>query len=223
MKLRKLFSTIVSTACAAVMVLSMSSCGHNSSSTADSSKSSSQSQESSSSAALDESKSFVITLYSEYAPVTCENFEKLVSEGFYDGLTFHRVVEDFMAQGGDPMGNGMGGSDETIKGEFASNNVQNDLSHTRGVVSMARSQMPDSASSQFFICYTDDCTFLDGNYAAFGMVTEGMDMVDAFLEVPRSLGGDGAMSSPDDPIVIDKAVMIEPDADGNPRAEFTMK
>ena len=166
---------------------------------------------------------FVITLYPDKAPITCENFEKLVSEGFYDGLTFHRVVEDFMAQGGDPMGNGMGGSDETIKGEFAANNVQNDLSHTRGVVSMARSQMPDSASSQFFICYTDDCTFLDGNYAAFGMVTEGMDIVDGFLEVPRSLGGDGAMSSPDDPIVIDKAVMIEPDADGNPRAEFTMK
>ena len=100
MKLRKLFSTIVSTACAAVMVLSMSSCGHNSSSTADSSKSSSQSQESSSSAALDESKSFVITLYSEYAPVTCENFEKLVKEGFYDGTVFHRVIDNFMAQGG---------------------------------------------------------------------------------------------------------------------------
>ena len=166
---------------------------------------------------------FIVTLYTDKAPITCENFEKLVSEGFYDGLTFHRIVEGFMAQGGDPMGTGMGGSDEEIKGEFSSNGVQNDLSHTRGVISMARSQMPDSASSQFFICYSDDCSFLDGNYAAFGKVTEGMEIVDGFLEVPRSFGSDGDMSSPNEPIIIEKAVMIDPDSDGNPRAEFTMK
>lgn len=166
---------------------------------------------------------FIVTLYPDTAPITCENFENLVSEGFYDGLTFHRVVENFMAQGGDPMGNGMGGSDKDIKGEFAANGVENNLSHTRGVISMARSQNPDSASSQFFICYTDDCAFLDGNYAAFGKVTEGMEIIDGFLEVPRSLGGDGDMSSPNDPIVIDKAVMIDPDSDDNPRVEFTMK
>ncbi|HRR75369.1 MAG: peptidylprolyl isomerase [Ruminococcus sp.] len=166
---------------------------------------------------------FIVTLYPDKAPITCENFEKLVSEGFYDGLTFHRVIEGFMAQGGDPLGTGVGGSDEEIKGEFSANGVDNDLSHTRGVISMARSAMPDSASSQFFICYSDDCTFLDGNYAAFGMVTEGMDIIDGFLEVPRSFGSDGDMSSPDEPIVIDKAVMLDPDSDGNPRAEFTMK
>ena len=165
---------------------------------------------------------FIITLYPEYAPITCENFEKLVSEGFYDGLTFHRVVEGFMAQGGDPEGTGMGGSKDTIKGEFASNGVENNLSHTRGVVSMARSQNPDSASSQFFICYDDSCAFLDGNYAAFGEVTEGMEVVDDFLKVPRSLGGDGDISSPNSPITIKTAVMIEDDKNGNPRVQVTM-
>ncbi|MBR7085420.1 MAG: peptidylprolyl isomerase, partial [Oscillospiraceae bacterium] len=103
-------------------------------------------------AALEEN-AFIITLYPDTAPITCENFEKLVSEGFYNGLTFHRVVDNFMAQGGDPEGTGMGGSEQTIKGEFASNGVENNLSHQRGIVSMARSQDPDSASSQFFICY----------------------------------------------------------------------
>ena len=166
---------------------------------------------------------FVITLYPDDAPITCENFENLVSDGFYDGLTFHRVVEDFMAQGGDPSGNGTGGSEKTIKGEFSQNGVDNPLSHTRGVVSMARSSDPDSASSQFFICYSDDDTFLDGQYAAFGKVTEGMDVIDRFLDVPRSMGSDGAVSSPNTPITIDHAVMIEADADGNPRAEFTMQ
>ena len=150
---------------------------------------------------------FVITLYPDDAPITCENFENLVSDGFYDGLTFHRIVEDFMAQGGDPSGNGTGGSEKTIKGEFSQNGVDN----------------PDSASSQFFICYSDDDTFLDGQYAAFGKVTEGMDVVDRFLDVPRSMGSDGAVSSPNTPITIDHAVMIEADADGNPRAEFTMQ
>ncbi|MGN0647735.1 MAG: peptidylprolyl isomerase [Oscillospiraceae bacterium] len=166
---------------------------------------------------------FTITLYPDCAPITCENFEKLVSEGFYDGLTFHRVVDDFMAQGGDPMGNGSGGSKDTIKGEFSKNGVDNPLSHTRGIVSMARSSAMDSASSQFFICYTDDCTFLDGSYAAFGEVTEGMEVVDSFLQVERTLGGDRAISAPVEPIIIDTAVMIEDDADGNPRVLFTMK
>lgn len=166
--------------------------------------------------------SFIITLYPDVAPITCENFEKLVKDGFYDGLTFHRVVEDFMAQGGDPNGNGTGGSSENIKGEFSLNGVENNLSHTRGVVSMARSQDYDSASSQFFICYTDDCTFLDGQYAAFGKVTEGMEIVDSFLEVERSLGGDGALSSPNSPIIMEEVKMIDDDADGNPRVQITI-
>ena len=165
---------------------------------------------------------FTMTLYPDIAPITCENFEKLVSDGFYDGLTFHRVCDDFMAQGGDPAGNGTGGSSETIKGEFAQNGVENSLSHQRGVVSMARSNDMDSASSQFFICYTD-CSFLDGQYAAFGEVTEGMEVVDSFLQVERSLGGDGAISSPNSPITISKAAMIDADEEGNPRVQFTME
>ena len=165
--------------------------------------------------------SFVITLYPDVAPITCENFEKLVKDGFYDGLKFHRVVEDFMAQGGDPKGDGTGGSTDTIKGEFSQNGVENALSHTRGVVSMARSNDPDSASSQFFICYGDE-SFLDGQYAAFGKVTEGMDVVDSFVKVERSMGSDGAVSSPNTDIIMENVKMIDDDSDGNPRVEITM-
>ena len=130
---------------------------------------------------MENGESFVIELCPEQAPITCENFLKLVKSGFYNGLTFHRVIDGFMAQGGDPEGTGCGGSDENIKGEFAMNGVNNTLSHTRGVISMARSQNPNSASSQFFICY-GDCTFLDGQYAAFGKVIEGMDVVNKIAE-----------------------------------------
>ena len=165
--------------------------------------------------------SFVITLYPDVAPITCENFEKLVKDGFYDGLKFHRVVEDFMAQGGDPKGDGTGGSTDTIKGEFSQNGVENTLSHTRGVVSMARSNDPDSASSQFFICYGDE-SLLDGQYAAFGKVTEGMDVVDSFVKVERSMGSDGAVSSPNTDIIMENVKMIDDDSDGNPRVEITM-
>lgn len=119
----------------------------------------------------------VIQLRPDVAPITVENFESLVSSGFYDGLTFHRVYSGFMIQGGDPDGNGTGGSGKTIKGEFSANGVNNTLSHKRGVVSMARSSSYNSASSQFFICHADS-TFLDGNYAAFGEVISGMDVVD---------------------------------------------
>ena len=122
-----------------------------------------------------------IELLPEYAPITCANFEKLVGEGFYNGLIFHRVISGFMIQGGDPTGTGCGGSDENIKGEFAMNGVRNALSHERGVISMARSAHPNSASSQFFICH-DDAKFLDGQYAAFGRVVEGMEVVDRIAE-----------------------------------------
>lgn len=118
-----------------------------------------------------------IELLPEAAPITAANFEKLVKEGFYDGLIFHRVISGFMIQGGDPTGTGMGGSKENIKGEFAVNGVNNPLSHKRGVVSMARSQNYNSASSQFFIMHADG-EFLDGQYAAFGRVISGMDTVD---------------------------------------------
>ena len=124
-------------------------------------------------------------LMPEYAPETAENFKALAEDGFYDGVVFHRVIDDFMAQGGDPTGTGMGGSGKKIKGEFLQNGFpQNTLSHTRGVVSMARSADPNSASSQFFICY-GDCTFLDGQYAAFGKVIDGMETVDNFLKTER--------------------------------------
>lgn len=123
-----------------------------------------------------------LELYPEVAPITVENFVSLVKDGFYDGLTFHRIIKNFMIQGGDPTGTGMGGSDKTIKGEFSSNGVENTLSHTRGTISMARSQKKDSASSQFFICHAD-ATYLDGDYAAFGRVVEGMDVVDEIAGV----------------------------------------
>ncbi len=123
-----------------------------------------------------------LELYPDIAPITVANFEKLVKEGFYDGLIFHRVIKDFMIQGGDPTGTGMGGAKETIKGEFASNGEKYSLIHTRGVVSMARSQKKDSASSQFFICHAD-AKYLDGDYAAFGKVIEGMDVVDEIANV----------------------------------------
>lgn len=131
---------------------------------------------------LENGKNIKIELYPEAAPITVANFEKLVSEGFYDGLTFHRVIKGFMIQGGDPEGTGMGGSKDKIKGEFRSNGVRNDIKHTRGVISMARSMMPNSASSQFFIMH-QDAPHLDGQYAAFGKVVEGMDAVDEIASV----------------------------------------
>ena len=119
-----------------------------------------------------------LELDGDSAPLTVANFVKLAKDGFYDGLTFHRIMDGFMMQGGDPNGNGTGGSDETIPGEFSANGCDNPISHTRGTISMARAQDPNSASSQFFICQADS-TFLDGSYAAFGRVTDGMDVVDA--------------------------------------------
>ena len=126
---------------------------------------------------MENGKQIKIELYPDAAPITVKNFEKLVNKGFYDGLIFHRVIEGFMIQGGDPTGTGMGGSDEKIKGEFKQNGWDNPLKHTRGVISMARSMMKDSASSQFFIMHKD-APHLDGSYAAFGKVVEGMDVVD---------------------------------------------
>ena len=205
--MKKMMKSLALLICGALSIGIMTSCGD----TSDSSDTG---------AAAPNDKSFIITLYPEYAPLTCENFEKLVKDGFYDGLTFHRIVDDFMAQGGDPKGDGTGGSGHTIKGEFSQNGVDNKLSHTRGVVSMARSQSYDSASSQFFICYSDSCSFLDGQYAAFGKVTEGMEIVDSFLDVERKLGNDGAVSSPVKPVKIIKAEMTDDDSDGNHRVKF---
>ena len=124
-----------------------------------------------------------IELNAEAAPVTVKNFEKLAREGFYDGLIFHRVIPGFMIQGGDPQGTGMGGADEKIYGEFRANGHDNPIKHTRGVISMARAYNPNSASSQFFIMHAD-APHLDGQYAAFGKVTSGMDVVDEIASIP---------------------------------------
>ena len=127
----------------------------------------------------------IVELDEKSAPLTVKNFQKLVAQHFYDGLIFHRVISGFMIQGGDPQGTGMGGSKETVKGEFRANGVNNPVSHERGIISMARSQFYNSASSQFFICHAD-AKFLDGQYAAFGKVVEGMDVVDRIASVPTN-------------------------------------
>lgn len=153
--------------------------------------------------------SFVIELYPEYAPETCENFKKLVMSGFYDGLTFHRIVDGFMAQGGDADGTEKEDMAQPIRGEFEANGFhENTLSHERGVVSMARTSDPDSASSQFFICYDDSCKSLDGSYAAFGKVIEGMETVDAFCEVERVYNSIGELAMPKEPLRIAKAEVL---------------
>ncbi|MBE7031042.1 MAG: peptidylprolyl isomerase [Ruminococcaceae bacterium] len=147
-----------------------------------------------------------LELYPEHAPKTVANFEKLVRDGFYDGIIFHRVIDGFVIQGGDPMGTGRGGSDKNIKGEFSDNGVDNKLEHKRGVISMARrGDDMDSASSQFFICL-DDATAgqLDGSYAAFGKVVEGMDVVDAIAKVQTD-----ANDKPVTPVTMKKVTMLE--------------
>ena len=157
---------------------------------------------------MSDNKRIVIELYPEYAPQTVANFVKLAKDGFYNGLTFHRIVDGFIAQGGDPNGDGSGGSEKYILGEFLSNGVNsNTLSHQRGVVSMARSSHPDSASSQFFICY-GDASFLDGQYAAFGKVTKGMDVVDGFTKVELMTSPNGEIATPKEPIVI-KSITVK--------------
>ena len=141
-----------------------------------------------------------VALDGDNAPITVANFLKLAKDGFYDGLTFHRIMSGFMIQGGDPLGTGMGGSDEEIKGEFASNGVENPLSHTRGAISMARSQIKDSASSQFFIVH-EDSTFLDGEYACFGYVTEGMEVVDAICKDIQPVDNNGTVPKENQPVI----------------------
>lgn len=142
-----------------------------------------------------------VELDGDAAPLTVENFLELARDGFYDGLTFHRIIEGFMMQGGDPLGTGGGGSAKTIKGEFSANGVENNLSHTRGAISMARSSKMNSASSQFFIVHQDS-TFLDGEYACFGYVTEGMEVVDAVCEGEWPfIDGDGIIQKDSQPVI----------------------
>lgn len=144
--------------------------------------------------------SITIELEPAAAPETVENFSALAQEGFYDGLTFHRIMEGFMMQGGDPNGDGTGGSGKTIRGEFTANGVDNQLSHTRGAVSMARSDDYDSGSSQFFIVQ-EDSTYLDGEYAVFGYVTEGMEIVDAICAAAEPTDHNGSIAREQQPVI----------------------
>ncbi len=141
-----------------------------------------------------------LELDAESAPITVTNFVNLVNDKFYDGLTFHRIIDGFMIQGGDPLGNGTGGSDKTIKGEFKNNGVENNISHTRGTISMARSQANDSASSQFFIVQSDS-TFLDGSYAGFGHVTSGMEIVDKICKDTKTEDDNGTVEKENQPVI----------------------
>lgn len=141
-----------------------------------------------------------LELDADTAPISVTNFVNLAKSGFYDGLTFHRIIDGFMIQGGDPLGNGTGGSEVSIKGEFSDNGVENDISHVRGVISMARSMDPDSASSQFFIVH-EDSTFLDGQYAAFGHVTEGMKIVDQICADTPVQDNNGTVAADDQPVI----------------------
>lgn len=153
----------------------------------------------------------ILELDAEAAPITVANFIKLVREDFYDGLTFHRVIENFMIQGGDPDGNGTGGSDEKIFGEFSANGYNNPIKHERGVISMARSTAYNSASSQFFICNANSASVynLDGSYAAFGHVIEGMDVIDAITEyaVPYTING-VIVSKKNHPVITEMKVIV---------------
>ena len=151
---------------------------------------------------MDTGEVIKLELYPEIAPKTVENFEKLVKEGFYNGLTFHRIIRGFMIQGGCPQGTGTGGPGWHIKGEFAANGWKNDLKHTKGVISMARAGHPDSAGNQFFIMH-EDAPHLDGQYAAFGKVVEGIEVVDRIAAVRTSWG-----DRPVQPVVM-KSVVIE--------------
>lgn len=141
-----------------------------------------------------------VELDADVAPISVTNFVDLANSGFYDGLTFHRIISGFMIQGGDPLGNGTGGSEKTIKGEFSANNVENNISHVRGTISMARSMENDSASSQFFIVH-EDSTYLDGSYAGFGTVTEGMEVVDAICESVSVEDNNGTVLAENQPVI----------------------
>lgn len=141
-----------------------------------------------------------VELDADQAPITVQNFIDLANSGFYDGLTFHRIIEGFIIQGGDPNGDGTGGSGHTIRGEFTQNGVNNTLSHTRGAISMARSSAMNSASSQFFIVH-EDSTYLDGSYAVFGYVTEGMDVVDAIATSVTAEDSNGTVAKENQPVI----------------------
>ena len=155
-----------------------------------------------------------LELIGEVAPETVENFVALAEDGFYDGLTFHRIIQGFMIQGGDPKGNGTGGSEHKITGEFSANGIENTISHTRGTISMARSKNYNSASSQFFIVQADS-TYLDGDYAAFGRVTSGMEVVDQICADARPLDKNGKIAPDAQPVIQSVTILKDQEGGGN--------
>ena len=191
---------------AAVLLLSLAACGKTDTDTIADSKADKPAAETAgvgthhAEIEIQDYGTITVELDGDAAPMTVQNFMDLANDGFYDGLTFHRIIAGFMMQGGDPNGNGTGGSENTIKGEFSSNGVENTLSHTRGAISMARSQNPDSASSQFFICHADS-TFLDGQYACFGYVTKGMDVVDEICDNTPVEDDNGTVKTENQPVI----------------------
>ena len=191
---------------AAVLLLSLTACGKTDTDTITDSKADKPAAETAGVGThhaeidIQDYGTITVELDGDAAPITVQNFMDLANDGFYDGLTFHRIIAGFMMQGGDPNGNGTGGSENTIKGEFSSNGVENTLSHTRGAISMARSQNPDSASSQFFICH-EDSTFLDGQYACFGYVTKGMDVVDEICDNTPVEDDNGTVKTENQPVI----------------------
>ena len=205
MKLKRIICLIL----ASVMLLALVSCNSAEKNTSDKSGSAASSGENPKIAVtVKDFGTMTFELYPDIAPITVENFLKYVDDGFYNGLTFHRIYSGFMIQGGDPKGDGTGnGKFGNIKGEFSSNGVNNTISHERGVISMARSQANDSASCQFFICHADS-EFLDGNYAAFGKITEGLDVLDAIASTEVTANIYGEVSTPVNPPVIESIVRV---------------
>ena len=197
---------LLSICLAALLLLSMAGCGKTDTDTITGSKADKPAAETAGVGThhaeidIQDYGTITVELDGDAAPITVQNFMDLANAGFYNGLTFHRIIAGFMMQGGDPNGNGTGGSENTIKGEFSSNGVENTLSHTRGAISMARAQDMDSASSQFFICHADS-TFLDGQYACFGYVTDGMDVVDAVCEAAQPTDDNGTIPADQQPVI----------------------
>ena len=197
---------LLSTCLAALLLLSMAGCGKTDTAVVDAAKTDTTEPKTEgigthrAEIEIQDYGTVTVELDGDAAPITVQNFMDLANAGFYNGLTFHRIIAGFMMQGGDPNGNGTGGSENTIKGEFSSNGVKNDISHVRGTISMARSTDPDSASSQFFIVQSDS-THLDGDYAAFGHVTSGMDIVDQICKDAKPTDGNGTIAKDQQPVI----------------------
>lgn len=195
---------------AVIMTLSLVACGRNTSSTSSDQQNGNKEQLTGKHHVVIDVKDYgniSVELDADAAPITVTNFVELAKSGFYDGLTFHRIISGFMIQGGDPLGDGTGGSDTKIKGEFSDNGVSNNLTHRRGAISMARSSGNNSASSQFFIVHKDS-TYLDGKYACFGYVTEGMDVVDKICQNVKPVDDNGKVNKEEQP-VIEKITVID--------------